>query len=365
MNSQYLTIKELVDAAGSSVTPRMVRHYHRIGLLPDPVRSPSNYRLYTPADVQRLRQVVKLKQQGFQLAHIRQLLAANAESLESDALPLQLQHQYQKVMRQLVQLRQTAVALESILGQDLNCPAQRAAAIAQLQRLDMATPQPIAALAADSPPSPQPEAESLQRLLPDLSARPEIEVDLISKLVMACGDVSLVPFVRLAHGAIAAARQALGSGCLVVGDIPAVAAAFDHSRLAHLGCRTAALLNDPHIASGSEAEQLLWRSPEWPEHLRAIPPGAVIVVGYAPSVLTGICDLIERGCLHPALVIGLPIGFSHAPTAKRRLLKTGVPCLTIQGSLGGGLLAATALNALADSLIEKPHCHCYLTHPNQ
>jgi precorrin-8X/cobalt-precorrin-8 methylmutase len=30
--------------------------------------------------------------------------------------------------------------------------------------------------------------------------------------------------------------------------------------------------------------------------------------------------------------------------------------------LGGGLLAATALNALVESLIEKPDCHCYLKH---
>jgi precorrin-8X/cobalt-precorrin-8 methylmutase len=73
------------------------------------------------------------------------------------------------------------------------------------------------------------------------------------------------------------------------------------------------------------------------------------------------CELIESGQLQPALVIGMPVGFSHAPAAKRRLMRSGVPYLTIQGSLGGGLLAAVALNALADSLIEKPDCHCYLS----
>jgi len=39
--------------------------------------------------------------------------------------------------------------------------------------------------------------QSLQGLLPDLSDRSEIEVDLLSQLVLACGDVSLVPFVRV------------------------------------------------------------------------------------------------------------------------------------------------------------------------
>jgi precorrin-8X/cobalt-precorrin-8 methylmutase len=41
-------------------------------------------------------------------------------------------------------------------------------------------------------------------------------------------------------------------------------------------------------------------------------------------------------------------------------MRSGVPFITIEGSLGGGLLAAVSLNALAESLIEKPDCHCYL-----
>jgi len=56
----------------------------------------------------------------------------------------------------------------------------------------------------------------------------------------------------------------------------------------------------------------------------------------------------------------MPIGFSHAPAAKRRLMRSGIPYITIEGTLGGGLNAAVALNALADSLLEKPDCHCFL-----
>ncbi len=56
----------------------------------------------------------------------------------------------------------------------------------------------------------------LQGLLADLSDRSEFEVDLLSKLVLACGDVSLVPFVDMAQGAIAADRDTLKGGCQVV-----------------------------------------------------------------------------------------------------------------------------------------------------
>ena len=86
----------------------------------------------------------------------------------------------------------------------------------------------------------------------------------------------------------------------------------------------------------------------------------MLVIGYAPSVLMAVCDAIHTQQVKPALVIGLPIGFSHAPAAKRRLQHSGVPFITTEGTQGGGLLAAVALNSLIATLIEKPDCHCYL-----
>ncbi|MBC6436296.1 MerR family transcriptional regulator, partial [Nostoc sp. HG1] len=41
-----------------------------------------------------------------------------------------------------------------------------------------------------------------------------------------------------------------------------------------------------------------------------------------------------------------------------------IPFITVAGTLGGGALAATALNALVESLIDKPDCHCYLNQIN-
>jgi len=73
-----------------------------------------------------------------------------------------------------------------------------------------------------------------------------------------------------------------------------------------------------------------------------------------------VCQAIESKQLQAALVIGMPIGFSHAPAAKRLLMTVGVPFITTVGTMGGGAFAATALNALVQSLIEKPDCHCYL-----
>ena len=94
MNDKYLTIKRLTKVVGGGLTPRMVRHYHQIGLLPPARRSQSNYRLYSEEEVRRLRQIVALKEQGFQLEQIRKLLEANPQPGKSEELLAKLQQQY-------------------------------------------------------------------------------------------------------------------------------------------------------------------------------------------------------------------------------------------------------------------------------
>lgn len=363
---QQLTIKELTETVGGKVTPRMVRHYHHLGLLPKPKRSRSNYRLYDDADVHRLRLIVALKQQGFQLSHIQKLLTPEGEPLPNSlAVMEQLQQHYQTLMHQLVQLRQTAMAVEGILGRDQDCQTVQAEALAQLSCLEVEANEldthrvwdDLDCAAHDHPENFQ---QALEQLLPDLSERSDIEVDLLTQMVLACGDVSLVPFVRLSFDALKAARDNLKQGCTVVGDIPAVVQALDQTRLAHLGCSVQTLINNPHINNAAEAEETFWHQDQWHSKLYDLPEGCVLVIGFAPSVLMAVCAAIQTQQLKPALVVGLPIGFSHAPAAKRRLQHSGVPFITTEGTQGGGLLAAVALNSLMTTLIEKPDCHCYL-----
>jgi DNA-binding transcriptional MerR regulator len=62
---------QFAELAG--VTVKALRHYDRLGLL-RPVRSNAGYRLYQPADLARLQQIVALKAIGLPLKHIRTLI---------------------------------------------------------------------------------------------------------------------------------------------------------------------------------------------------------------------------------------------------------------------------------------------------
>lgn len=73
-----LTIGQLAAHAG--VSTRTVRHYHAVGLLPEPERDPSGYRSYDAAAVVRLIRIRTLAQAGVPLARVRVLLEADADT---------------------------------------------------------------------------------------------------------------------------------------------------------------------------------------------------------------------------------------------------------------------------------------------
>jgi DNA-binding transcriptional MerR regulator len=69
-----LTISQLAAHAG--VTVRAVRHYHKIGLLPEPERDRSGYRSYDAGAVVRLIRIHTLADAGVPLARVQELLDA-------------------------------------------------------------------------------------------------------------------------------------------------------------------------------------------------------------------------------------------------------------------------------------------------
>lgn len=84
-----VTISQLAAYAG--VTVRAVRHYHKVGLLPEPARDSSGYRTYEAAAVVRLIRIATLAGAGVPLARVQELLdagpdefAAGVESIDRD-----------------------------------------------------------------------------------------------------------------------------------------------------------------------------------------------------------------------------------------------------------------------------------------
>lgn len=65
--------KELADFAG--VTVRTLRHYHQLGLLPEPPRSANGYRTYGAVDLARVLRIKRLASLGIPLQQVAEMLA--------------------------------------------------------------------------------------------------------------------------------------------------------------------------------------------------------------------------------------------------------------------------------------------------
>lgn len=72
---------EVASIAGVSV--RALRHYHALGILPEPPRGPNGYRCYSALDVARVLRIKRLASLGFSLADI----GVMAEGCETDDAP--------------------------------------------------------------------------------------------------------------------------------------------------------------------------------------------------------------------------------------------------------------------------------------
>ena len=72
-----MSIGELAKQTGVKIVT--IRYYEQIGVLLPPIRTPSNYRAYSPQHTQRLRFIRRCRDLGFSLDEVRDLLRLSSE----------------------------------------------------------------------------------------------------------------------------------------------------------------------------------------------------------------------------------------------------------------------------------------------
>ena len=77
----YMNIGQAASAAG--VSPKMIRHYEQIGLLPQAERSGAGYRLYSEREVSVLRFIGRSRHLGFSIAQIAELIGLWSDTARS------------------------------------------------------------------------------------------------------------------------------------------------------------------------------------------------------------------------------------------------------------------------------------------
>ncbi len=124
-----LTIGELAAYAG--VTVRAVRHYHQVGLLPEPERDASGYRRYGATAVVTLIRIRTLADAGVPLSRITEMLAADAQAFAEAVRSID--HRLRAEIRRLQDSRRQIAQLAA--GDSLALPPEVAAYLDRLREL--------------------------------------------------------------------------------------------------------------------------------------------------------------------------------------------------------------------------------------
>ena len=171
----------------------------------------------------------------------------------------------------------------------------------------------------------------------DTSALPYWSRAVAERVVHASADLGYLTDLVLDEAALEAAAGALAAGAPLVADAAMVAAGITARdalvRVADPRARDLAA----ELGTTRSAAAMRLAADE-------VGPGAVWVVGNAPTALEAVVDLAAR--TRPALVVGLPVGFVGAVESKARLRDAGIPAVSNVSEKGGSAVAAAAVNAL-------------------
>jgi len=175
------------------------------------------------------------------------------------------------------------------------------------------------------------------------------EYAVVRRVIHSTADFEFKDLVRFDHGAISAGLTALTQGAPIVVDVTMVRQGVVGlvERTFKNPLWTAVSEGDPPQPGRTRTETGLLRCLEKVSgQTSGRTPGAVVVIGNAPTALMALCEEMEAGRVQPALVIGAPVGFVAVEASKQRLAQVAVPQIRVEGRKGGSSVAAAILNAL-------------------
>lgn len=110
-----LTIGRLAKEARVNIDT--LRYYEKRGLLPEPPRKDSGYRLYSPDAVRRIAFIKHAKELGFSLDEIGDLLSLRMETKsQCRAVKIKAEAKIEEVEEKIQSLQQIRAALQRMVG---------------------------------------------------------------------------------------------------------------------------------------------------------------------------------------------------------------------------------------------------------
>ncbi len=177
------------------------------------------------------------------------------------------------------------------------------------------------------------------------SALSKSQRDVIKRVVHASADLNYIKELKFHPYAIEAGLAAIRKGKNIIVDANMGKAGINKNLVSKFGVRVLCFINDKDIIRQS-ARLKITRSILAMRKATKSMDGAIVAIGNAPTALFELCDLVKRGKVKPALIVGVPVGFVGAVESKKKLSSLKVPYISNKSRNGGSSIAAACINAL-------------------
>jgi precorrin-8X/cobalt-precorrin-8 methylmutase len=193
------------------------------------------------------------------------------------------------------------------------------------------------------------EAESFRIISAgrDWSCFPELQREVLQRLVHASGDFEIVDDIFISPGAIEASVKALSQCTRIVSDVTMVLSGLRRTLLQELSVKTVCGVHDEETKLLAEAEGLTRSAAGIRRAWMQFGNDLILAIGDAPTAVEEAVRLVNEQQWRPHLIIGLPVGFVGTRECKENLRRClRVPRITNRGPRGGSPWAAAVVNAM-------------------
>ena len=193
--------------------------------------------------------------------------------------------------------------------------------------------------------------EIITQELGDRVLDPDKEL-IIKRCIHTSADFEYADSLYFSERAVEKALEAIKAGASIVTDTQMGKSGINKRALARYGGQVYCFMSDEDVAQTAKAQGTT-RAQASMDKAAALKEPVIYAIGNAPTALVRLYELIEEGKIHPALVIGVPVGFVNVVASKELIMQTDVPCIVARGRKGGSNIAACICNALLYMIDDK------------
>lgn len=168
---------------------------------------------------------------------------------------------------------------------------------------------------------------------------------IVKRCIHTSADFDYADNLCFSDGAVEKAREALRRGISIVTDTQMAKSGINKKNLSRLGGEVYCFMSDEDVAKAAK-ENGTTRATACIDKAAATGEDFIFAIGNAPTALVRLYELIREGKIHPALIIGVPVGFVNVVQSKELIMQTDVPYIVARGRKGGSNIAACICNAL-------------------